>query len=195
MAHHVYNTEGLILTSRPAGEANKIYTIYTEEVGMVHATAQSVRALKSKLRYSLTNHTLVRVALVRGREVWRLTGAETVPCLEAWPLARRRQFMAELSQILDTLIQGEERNTELFAEIKSALNFLDQPGSPEEIIENARLILFLRIMSNLGYHKPEPELKPFYQSVQWSLELVSAFTPHQAQARRSLEESFGASHL
>ena len=61
MAHHVYTTPAYLIESTPSGEANKSYLLFTKDLGMIRATAQGVRLLKSKLRYSLQDsqcHTL-----------------------------------------------------------------------------------------------------------------------------------------
>ncbi len=72
--HHLYHTEGFVLGSQPFAEANKFFFVFTRELGMVGATAQSIRSLSSKLRYSLQDFDCLHISLVRGRE-WRVTNA------------------------------------------------------------------------------------------------------------------------
>jgi DNA repair protein RecO (recombination protein O) len=59
--HHIYHTEGFILSSRNVGEANKILTIYTREIGFVKALAQGVRLVKSKLRFALHDFSYTNI--------------------------------------------------------------------------------------------------------------------------------------
>ena len=75
MSYSVYSTRGFILGSAPSGEAGKTYFLYTEQFGLVRATAIGVRHLKSKLRYNLEDYGFVTFSLVRGKEFWRITGA------------------------------------------------------------------------------------------------------------------------
>ncbi len=48
MSHSIYHTEGFVIASQDTGEANKYYKIYTKDFGLIGATAQGVRHLKSK---------------------------------------------------------------------------------------------------------------------------------------------------
>ncbi len=108
MSYAVYSTRGFILGSTPTGEASKIYLIYTEDFGLVRARAQSVRLLVSKLRYNLEDYSFGTFSLVRGRELWRLTGAERdLP--ESLSLVRARVL-----NLVKRLVQGEEKNEKLF---------------------------------------------------------------------------------
>jgi len=80
--YRTYTTEAVVLGSRDAGEANKYYFLLTRELGLIHAFAQGVRELKSKLRYSLAELSYVKVSLVRGKEKWRLTSVVPLPELD-----------------------------------------------------------------------------------------------------------------
>src|SRR4051812_15310479 len=75
MAYHIYRTEGIVLRGSPDGESNKYLSVYTRELGLVGATARSVRKAESKLRYGLQEYSISTVSLVRGRDVWRITNA------------------------------------------------------------------------------------------------------------------------
>ncbi len=109
MSYAVYSTRGFILGSTPSGEASKIYLIYTEDFGLVRARAQSVRMLSSKLRYNLEDYSFGTFSLVRGKEVWRLTGADKQDLPEKLSLVRAR-----ILNLVKRLVQGEERNEKLF---------------------------------------------------------------------------------
>ena len=78
MAYRHYQTEGLVINSRPYGEADRFYQILTPDFGLISVLAQGVRLEKSKLRYQILNYSLVNIELVRGREYWRLVGAEKI---------------------------------------------------------------------------------------------------------------------
>ncbi|MEK7607351.1 MAG: recombination protein O N-terminal domain-containing protein [Patescibacteria group bacterium] len=109
MSYAVYSTRGFILGSTPRGEASKIFLIYTEDFGLVRARAQSVRLLASKLRYNLEDYSFGTFSLVRGREIWRLTGAEKLDLPELFSLVRARVL-----NLVKRLVQGEEKNEKLF---------------------------------------------------------------------------------
>ncbi len=73
--HHIYHTEGIILSSSNFGEAGKYYNIFTRDLGMVHASAQGVRKMSSKLRYVLQDFSYIKLDLVVGKNIFRITTA------------------------------------------------------------------------------------------------------------------------
>ncbi|MEK7163202.1 MAG: recombination protein O N-terminal domain-containing protein [Patescibacteria group bacterium] len=114
MSYAVYSTRGFVLGSAPSGEASKIYLIYTEDFGLVRARAQSVRLLVSKLRYNLEDYSFGIFSLVRGREIWRLAGAEKLDLPKSSFL-----ICARVLNLTKRLVQGEEKNEKLFKSLLS----------------------------------------------------------------------------
>ena len=80
--HHIYHTKGIILESRNFGEAGKYYSIFTRDLGLVHARAQGVRKMSSKLRFVLQNFAYLKMDLVAGRDIFRVTNASKTNMLE-----------------------------------------------------------------------------------------------------------------
>ncbi len=142
MSYAVYTTRGFILGSMPSGEASKIYLLYTEDFGLVRAKAQGVRLIHSKLRYNLDDYAFGAFSLVKGREVWRLTGAEAVGGSVSGSVDREaRLARARVLNLVRRLVQGEERNEELFDALVSSIG----PDSPSETV------ILSRALSALGY--------------------------------------------
>ena len=105
--HNIYTTEGFILKSVNFGEANKYFFIFTKDFGLIKATAQGVRLLKSKLRYSLEDFSFTQVSIVRGKEVWRITSAQKISGLNYLLL------ISKIFSLLLRLLHGEEKNDRL----------------------------------------------------------------------------------
>ncbi len=149
--HHIYHTHGFILSSRNIGEANKVFTIYTREFGLIKAVCQGIRLHKSKNRFALQDFFYANIDLVRGKEVWRITSAKPI---ESFVFARSNKesilIIARVSSLLDRLCKGEESSFEIFDDFIQALYLLD-----DEIIKEKRealeIHLVLRIMNSLGY--------------------------------------------
>ncbi len=150
--HHIYHTEGFILSSRNRGEANKMLTIYTREMGLVRTLVQGVRQNKSKLRFALQDFSYIRADLVRGREMWRVTSAAS---LNSFPYARADKdsllFLARASKLIERTCDGEEANAIIFDDLIQALHILDDIYVKKETKEALELHLVLRIMNTLGY--------------------------------------------
>lgn len=137
MSYAVYGTRGFILGSSPSGEASKLYWIYTEDFGLVRAKAQGVRLIQSKLRYNLEEYSFCSLSLVKGKEVWRVTGSVSLETKSKENLLIR----ARVLNLVRRLVQGEERNQELF----DVLEKLTTDGAESEV-KTLSLVL-----SSLGY--------------------------------------------
>lgn len=150
--HHIYHTHGFILNSRNTGEANKMLTIYTREMGLVRALAQGIRLHKSKLRFTLQDFSYINVDFVRGRDIWRVTSAKHI---SSFPLARSNAFslilMTRVSKLIERLCTGESPNENIFDDFIQALYLLDDENISSSSREALELHLILRIMNSLGY--------------------------------------------
>jgi recombinational DNA repair protein (RecF pathway) len=146
MSYSVYTTHGFILGSSQSGEASKIYTLYTEEFGLIHAKAQSVRLLSSKLRFNLEEYSYGLFSLVKGREIWRLTGVENKTSNIIYP-----HINARILNLVRRLVQGEEKNEKLFKSLLF-MNEIEKLKSfdSESLIAFESLVL-VYALSSLGY--------------------------------------------
>ncbi len=150
--HHIYHTHGFILTSRNTGEANKMLTVYTREMGLVRAMVQGIRLHKSKLRFSIQDFSYANIDFVRGRDIWRITSAKNI---STFPFARADSqslvMIARISKLLERLCDGEEANKKIFDDFIQALYILDDTEVSKSSREALELHLVLRLMNTLGY--------------------------------------------
>ncbi len=162
--HHIYHTEGIILESRGFGEAGKRYKIFTRDLGMIHASAQGVRKMSSKLRFVLQDFSVIKVDLVRGKDFWRLTSASKTEKLENI-VKRKETFVvcANIARLLKRLLAGEEANEGLYADLISGLEVLEKANDHEQI-RNTEAVLVLRILSHLGYIGGEDNINGLIKS-------------------------------
>jgi len=150
--HHIYHTHGFIVSSRNSGEANKMLTIYTREMGLIRAMCQGVRLNKSKLRFALQDFSYVKIDFVRGKEIWRVTSATNI---SSFPFARSDKqsllLIARISKLIERVCDGEEANDKIFDDFLQAIYLLDDDTIKKETREALELHLVLRIMNSLGY--------------------------------------------
>jgi len=150
--HHIYHTHGFILSSRNTGEANKVLTIYTREMGLIRGACQGVRLHKSKLRFALQDLSYAKIDLVRGRDIWRITSASNIT---SFPYARSDKdsilMVARISSLISRLCDGEESHATIFDDFIQALYLLDEENIKVSMREALELHLVLRIMNTLGY--------------------------------------------
>lgn len=196
--HNIYTTEGFILKSANFGEANKFFFIFTKEFGLIKAAAQSVRQLKSKLRYGLTDYSLAQVSVVRGREIWRLTSA-----LEKFSLKilnkdgnlEKFLLLSRVFSLLLRLLHGEEKNVFLFESVKEGMIFLAKAELKQEDLANFECILALRILSALGYIGKINDFEQFTVSPYFTSEILVAMSHLKNRAILEINKSLKETHL
>ena len=146
-----YQTEALIVGSRDGGEADRTYTLFTSEFGLVRARATSVRTEHSKMRYAMQNYARANVSLVKGKRGWRLAGATAL--VSASGDSHGIATFARISQLVIRLVAGEESNEYLFAALSDAHRALvcQRCEAPATI----EIVCVARILYALGYISPE----------------------------------------
>jgi recombinational DNA repair protein (RecF pathway) len=154
--YHKYSTEGFVVHRFDVAEGDSVLDIYTQEFGMIRARARSVRLETSKLRYQSRIASLVRVELVRGKNEWKLTGAQQQALLTE-PL-HVHAFM-RVAKLLRTLIQGEEKHTYLFA----ALMQLFMNMHKGRVVAEEELLGVARTLYALGYMAPEADVRHVFE--------------------------------
>lgn len=153
MSHITYKTDGLVIGNIGVGESHQYVTLFTRELGLVRAHARSAREEHSKLRYHLQELTCGEFLLVRGKNVWRVTGARST-WNSFYALRRDSPRVALLSRyvcLLKRLLQGEGEQRELFALVMKGLTFLRDESLDEDLLQNFEYLLVLRTLLLLGY--------------------------------------------
>lgn len=158
MSHHIYTTPGFIVHSSPSGEAGKYFLLFTRDLGMIGATAAGVRLSKSKLRYYLQDYSYSLFSVVKGKEVWRITGAVEVEGVKDILVEDKKLYVRILS-LLKRLLPGEEKHTDLYELIKSFYGFLAENTLTKENSELVEYVTVLRMLDRLGYISGKEDFK------------------------------------
>lgn len=182
----------------PLGEANRLFCIFTKDLGMVYASAQGVRNISSKLRYGLQDLSLSEVSLVKGKNYWKITNIiaskNFYSSLKNEP--EKLRLVSRVFSLLRKLLAGEEKNTELYGVIKNAIEYLDSAKSLNDSgLKNFECVLALRILRNLGYLADLSGYEDFVASEIWSEEIIGKIMPLRLQAIREINKSLAESHL
>ena len=73
-----YQTEAIIIRKTKLGEADRVLTLYTPDLGKIQGIAKGVRRPRSKLSGHLELLTHSHVTLVRGRNLDTIIGSQTI---------------------------------------------------------------------------------------------------------------------
>jgi recombinational DNA repair protein (RecF pathway) len=148
------------------------------------------------LRYSLQEFSHSDFALVRGKELWRITNAREKS--NVFFKLRDKEKVLELSlrvlALVERFVQGEERNETLFNEIHGALTFFQETEMTDADATHAEYIFTLKILHDLGYGTESKKLRHFIESP-WSRGLLEEMKASSTEAKDHIGRSMRESHL
>lgn len=190
MAYKTYTTRAIVCGSKDSYTSDRSYLLFTEDAGMLWASARSVRVEKSKQRYALVDFSIIRVSLVKGRSGWRIGSVEAIsnPFMEA----RERSSRAGVQRIVKLLrrfLHGEESNPTIYDDAVMALSCLAvaEGDDVNDLVDQ----FTLRTLYTLGYIAPHDKYIELLKSEDpWSVPVPISPAAHQA-----IEKALTVSHL
>jgi DNA repair protein RecO (recombination protein O) len=140
------------------GEADRIVTFYSRDVGKIRAVAKGVRRTTSRSAGHLEPFTLSDVMFAVGRELDVISQADT---LEAFRAVREDLVLTThayyLAEMVDLLTEDRMENRAVFNVLVDGLRDLESAVSSTDAEARLVLIVFqLRLLDALGYR---PELR------------------------------------
>jgi DNA repair protein RecO (recombination protein O) len=193
--HHIYTTKAIIIKSISSGEANRFYFLITKDLGFIKASAQGVRLLKSKLKGHLQDFSIVNVSLVKGKEVWRITGSEVVENEILIKNAEKMYVTKNIFSLLLRMLHGEEKNESLFECVDNFYNFLLKNELDKDQLKNIEILTVLRILHHLGYFKNTFPLSVFAGENELSFGTLKDFADKSKEAVREINLMLLETHL
>jgi DNA repair protein RecO len=206
MSHHIYQTKAFVIDSVDVGEANKLLTLFTADLGLILVSVQGVRVMKSKLRQSVQDLSFSKVALVRGKEYWRLTSADKLISLydKRIPLYIRR-FMSSTLQFVKRLTTGEAKHEELFDLISKLFTFcfenskyFSETKNHTDTLRALACITEFRILESLGYGSDDTDFDEIRDVMVWNVEMLESLqsNPEKIEKiKKHITHALLSSHL
>lgn len=153
--------KGIIVGRRQSGEGSVRVSVYTDALGLISALAKSAREERSKLRPHLQVGTVGTFTFVKGRDVWRVTGAIQTSNV-FFALSSKSSSQEGAARVLKTIrhfIRGEGSDPYLFSVLSGFLQAI--PLLEERFIPDAECVAVLRTLSALGYVRDDEETRQF----------------------------------
>jgi DNA repair protein RecO (recombination protein O) len=143
----VYKAEGIILRRRNLGEADSIFTLYSDTEGKFEAVARGVRKARSRMRGHLEPLSRTRVLLAQGRSLDVFTQAETVVPYRAIREDLDRSASAlYCAELVDRFTAERQPTQGLFSLIVELLDGFEA-GGPLSLVRYFEL----HLLSLMGY--------------------------------------------
>jgi DNA repair protein RecO (recombination protein O) len=123
-----YNLEGIIIKRTNVGEADKIITIFSRELGKVSLKAAGIRKLQSKRAgvLELFNHVKIGVAKGRGN-LDVLTEVDILNTFSSWKNHLGRVNIAyQMAEVIDKLTPDNQPHPQVFEILHNAFLEIDK---------------------------------------------------------------------
>ena len=149
------------------------------------------------MRYGLQDFSYSEVALIRGREYWRLTHASLQENVfhELSYSREATRAVGRIFALLRRLLAGEEKNEPLFVVVLEGLQFM-RTKNDSNMVSGVEIVLVLRILYLLGYLAPRGEFDLFLsQSSLWDESIISNALLFRTLAVSKINQSIKASQL
>lgn len=120
-----FRTEAIVLRRKDFGEADRILTLFTPELGKIRALAKGIRKPRSRKAGHLELYMRANLFLAKGRDMDIITQAETVTAYR--PLREdllRSTYGSYCVELLDKFTPDEAENKPLYELLAHALGWL-----------------------------------------------------------------------
>lgn len=194
MSYHIYTTSGIVLKKSHFNEANALFYILTEDLGLIIASAQGVRLQSSKLKSSLQEFSSVTLSCVKGKSGWRITNSIARENFFFDKPIYVQKFITNLSRVLIRMMPGEENNQNIFYLVESAFSWLKNVS--KENIDSFEILCNLRVLHNLGYVDRNPNTEVFLDSLyKWDEFLLDKVLKDKNALLSYINKGLKESHL
>lgn len=150
MAVH-YRTQGFFIKKADQGEANQLFTIYTEDFGRVEVLGRAIRKIKSKLRSGADLFYLSEVEFIQGKAQKTLTDALLI---EKFPNIRdnlrKLVVVQKIANVIEELVRGQEKDPAVWELLNETFEKLEE--------DNSEIVYYYFIWNFLSLSGYLPEL-------------------------------------
>jgi len=163
-----YKTEAVIIRKTKLGEADRILTLFTPDLGKIRAVAKGVRRPRSKMSGHLELLTHSLVSLVRGRNLDTVIGSQTVNSFfnlkSDLELSAAALYVLEL---IDQFTEEREASPEIFRLLLETLDNLAKGENREMTLHYFEMHLLSlagfkpELYACVACGKLEPEMNAF----------------------------------
>src|SRR3989338_8668886 len=150
--------------------------------------------MSSKLRFILQDFAYIKVDLVQGKELFRVTSASKTNTLEKITKNPATfEVYSNIARLLRRLLAGVMPNEALFADLLNGLCILEKAETEEEL-RNIEAIIVLRIVNNLGYIGGDEALKAFIKSP-FEQEMIFEASKNRTKILTEINKALKETHL
>lgn len=185
---------GVVIRKTPAGDGSARVLLYTDSHGLLWAHAQSGREERSQLRPHIQLGARGLYSLVKGRDVWRLSGIARTENLH-FALSENPKAQKTLQRVLlfvRQFVRGEGSDPYLFSVLWGFLDSLLL--HTDDALTDAEHAVVLRMLAALGYVEGGEAVSRFLE-VSYDSEVLADFSRNRKAVLSVINEGINVSGL
>jgi len=155
--HQRYRTKGIFLKKKNQGEADQLFTIFTEQFGKIEVLAKAIRKITSKLRSGADVFYFSEIEFIQGKRFKILTDALVIDKFNNIRQSSRYLATATATvELADSFITKDEKDAEIWRLLLDVFQRVNLTQSLNHSTTQALFYYFLwNFLATLGY---PPEL-------------------------------------
>jgi len=121
-----YKTKAFIFKKNDVNEADRMFSLFTDNFGRLDIFAKAIRKTPSKLRGGIDLFFISEIEFIQGKNRKTLTGASVVKKFDfIYQDLERFKVANQIAEILDNFIKGQEKDIEIFGLLNEVFGQLD----------------------------------------------------------------------
>ena len=147
-----YRTRGFVFKKDDRSEADKIFSIFTEDFGKIEIRARAVRKITSKLRGGIDKFCLSEIEFIQGKNHKTLTDSVAIEKFKGITQNLEKLMISnKIAELLNSFIKGQEKDQKLWSLISDIFQKLDKHKRDDNNQQLLYNYFFWNFFSELGY--------------------------------------------
>lgn len=150
-----YRTKAFFLNEQDRGEANRLFTVFTNDFGKLKIFGKAIRKIKSKLRAGTEIFSLSEIEFIQGKTHKTLTDTVLIDRFKnIKENPEKLETAFQIAKALDSFLGEEEKDDEIWQLLKETFQRLNNYSLQTTNYSLVYHHFFWNLISILGY-KPE----------------------------------------
>ncbi len=148
MSIEKYTTEAFILKEYAQDENDLVYKVWTKDFGIIFVLARSIRKINAKLRMNAKKNEFLNMTLVKGKDIWRLTGVEEIK-----ENLGTSQYFSEIKSLISETISRFLEEKKTYKKLFEKLKFLTicSNGLTQMDPLKLKILIYYLVLVDTGY--------------------------------------------
>ncbi len=147
-----YKSKAFVYKKSNVNEADKIFSVFTDNFGRLDIFAKAIRKINSKLRGGIDIFSLSEIEFIQGKSRKTLTDANIIKRFAAEPYSLEKNETAyKIAEVVDKYIKGQEKDSGLFNLLKESFLKLDGEELKDKKLVLVYYYFLWNALSLLGY--------------------------------------------